>query len=68
MSKPTAKHAQTGLSGLREEWHNVRWQRLRTTKQAPGALVLTGRVLAFTAAWAIAFVLCDVALAALMHI
>lgn len=64
MSKQTAKSA----SGLREEWHNVRWQRLRTTKQVPGALVLTGRVLAFTAAWAIAFVLCDVALAALMHI
>lgn len=64
MSKQTTKSA----AGLREEWHNVRWQRLRTTKQAPGALVLTGRVLAFTAAWAIAFVLCDVALAALMHI
>lgn len=64
MSKQTAKSA----AGLHEEWHNVRWQRLRTTKQAPGALVLTGRVLAFTAAWAIAFVLCDVALAALMHI
>ena len=64
MSKQTAKSA----AGLREEWHSVRWQRLRTTKQAPGALVLTGRVLAFTAAWAIAFVLCDVALAALMHI
>ena len=64
MSKQTAKSA----AGLREEWHNVRWQRLRTAKQAPGALVLTGRVLAFTAAWAIAFVLCDIALAALMHI
>lgn len=64
MSKPTAKRA----GGLRAEWHNVRWQRLCSTKQSPGALALTGRVIAFTAAWALMFVACDALIAALMHI
>lgn len=63
MSKPTAKR--TG--GLCAEWHNVRWQRLRSKPQTPGALTLTGRVIAFTAAWAAAFALCDVVIAALMR-
>lgn len=64
MSKPTAKCA----GGLRAEWHNVRWQRLCSTKQSSGALTLTGRVIAFTAAWAVAFALCDVVIAALMRV
>lgn len=55
-------------TGLRSEFHNIRWQRLRTTKQAPGAFVLTGRVILFTAAWALMFVACDALIAALMHI
>lgn len=63
MSKPTAKRA----CGLRAEWHNVRWQRLRSKPQTPGALTLTGRVIAFAAAWAAAFALCDVVIAALMR-
>lgn len=64
MSKPTAKRA----GGLRAEWNNVRWQRLRSKPQAPGALTLTGRVIAFTAAWALAFAVCDIAIAALMRV
>lgn len=64
MSKPTARCA----GGLRAEWHNVRWQRLRSTKQSSGALALTGRVIAFTAAWALAFAVCDIAIAALMRV
>lgn len=68
MAKIATKKRNRADSGLRAEWRNVRWQRLRSTPQAPDALTLTERVIAFTAAWALAFAVCDVAIAALMRI
>lgn len=67
MAKTAAKHAEK-TTGLRAEWRNVRWQRLRSKPQTPGALTLTGRVIAFTVAWALAFAVCDIAITALMRI
>ena len=67
MAKAAAKHAEK-TTGLCAEWRNVRWPRLRSKPQTPGALTLTGRVIAFTAAWALAFALCDVVIAALLRV
>lgn len=65
MKKTTTK----GTSdGLRSEFHNIRWQKLKPSKNDPGALKQTGKVIVFSAAWALMFVLVDALLSVLMHI
>lgn len=53
---------------LADEFHSIRWQKLKSTKSEPGALKLTGKVLIFAGAWALMFVVVDVLLSVLMHI